>query len=188
MKGRKSKLPNFIIALKEVLKDKRSVILTDPELLVACNHRLKPKERVATSTFEFWKTATLNKKSPENIDSIDSEMVEEFRELLAYARVEQKLNLTSGIMDAKNKNQWGSTWILERKFKDLQLKQQHQEIHQPLIQITASNDEHKKLIQSIMNGESIQLQPAKAEEVNYDEPEYVEVIKEDSINPQIDNE
>lgn len=182
--GRKSKLPTFLEAMKEVLQDKRTVILTDLELLTAVNHRLPKKDKVGISTFEFWKTPTNNKKSPENIESIDDDMVQEFREILAYARVEQKLNLTDGVLDSKSKNAWGSTWVLERKFKDLQIRKEREETIQPLIQITASNNDHKKLIQNILDGESIHLQPI--DEV-VEEVDYIEVI-DTNVEPQKDDE
>ena len=123
MRGRPSKLPKFLEAMKVVLEDPRTVIITDSELLTLVNHSLPKADRVAVSTFEFWKTSNLNKKSPENQLNGDIELITEFREILAYARVTQKMNLGGNILDSTNKNQWGSTWILERKFKDLQLKQ-----------------------------------------------------------------
>lgn len=115
-----SKLPAFLLEMIAVLEDPRSVILTDKELLVAVNQRLSPKQRVSLSCFEFWKSPTLNQRSPENQD-LDEDLVEEFRQTLAYARVQQKMNLTGNMIDEKNKNQWGSSWLLERKFKDLQV-------------------------------------------------------------------
>jgi hypothetical protein len=183
--SKESKLPKFLDAMKKVLEDERSVILTDGELLIACNHLLKRKDRVAVSTFEFWKSPSQNHNSPEKLTSVSAEMVEDFRETLSYARVGQKMNLTSALMDAKNKNQWGSTWILERKFNDLKIQKNNDPVVQPMIQITASNDEHKLLIQSLMNGEPLQLQPKQPE---YDEYADLETIKltEKSINPLID--
>ena len=164
-----SKLPKFLEAMKKVLDDPRSVILTDAELLIAVNHRLNIKNRISISCFEFWKSPTSNKRSPEN-QNIDPDLVEDFRQTLAYARVEQKMNLASGMLDAKNKNQWGSSWLLERKFKDLQLKQNVEFTQQPLIQITASTDEHKNIIQNILDGKTLHLEASKpALEAHYDE-------------------
>lgn len=184
--AKNSKLPKFLEAMKTVLEDERSVILTDCELRIATNHLLKRKDRVALSTFEFWKSPTINKKSPENIEGLDDEMVEEFREVLAYARVNQKMNLTDALMDSKNKNQWGSTWILERKYTDLKLQKHQAQVQQPLISITASSDEHKSLIQNILNGEPIELEPYK--ELDIPSADYIEIIDKKNINPQINNE
>jgi hypothetical protein len=153
-----SKLPKFLEAMIEVLSDERSVILTDKELRIAVNQRLNKKDRISESCFEFWKSPTLNKRSPEN-QNIDPEIVAEFRQTLEYARVEQKMNLVGNVIDASNKNQWGSTWILERKFKDLQIKQQLELPTQNIIQISASSDEHKTLINNILNGEIIDVTP-----------------------------
>lgn len=180
-KTKDSKLPRFLEAMKLVLDDPRSVILTDTELLIAINHELKPKERVSISCFEFWKSPTLNSRSPEN-QHVDSELVEDFRETLGYARVSQKMNLASGMLDSKNKNQWGSSWLLERKFKDLQLKQNIESVQQPLIQIMASNDTHKELIQNILDGRTIQLEQVKPVEIGFTE------IRESEVEPLIDNE
>lgn len=187
--GRPSKLPKFLEAMKEVLADERTVILTDSELLVAVNQKLKRKDKVGVSTFEAWKSPTMNIKSPENIGSIDQELVDEFREILAYARVDQKLSLTGKLMDSKNKNQWGSTWILERKYDDLKLRKEAETVHQPLIQITASNDDHKALIQNILNGEPIHLEPykEKLEEIDIEDVEFIEEVEEDT-NKKTDNE
>lgn len=181
------KLPKFLEAMKLVLADERSVILTDLELRIAVNHKLEPKDRVGLRTFEYWKSPTLTAKSPENFEGLDAEIVEEFREILAYARVEQKMNLTGNLMDANNKAQWGSTWILERKFDDLKVNKGNQEINQPIIQITTTNDNHKELIQNILNGNNIRLQPYKEEVTNYSETEFTDITGE-SINPLIDNE
>ncbi|KQC33401.1 hypothetical protein AAU57_08800 [Nonlabens sp. YIK11] len=119
--GQPSKLPTFLVEMKGLLEDPRTVILTDKELLVAVNQRLPKNLRVSLSCFEFWKTPNLNSKSPENIEQLDDDMVEDFRQTLAYARVHQKMNLTGNMLDEKNKNQWGASWLLERKFKDLQV-------------------------------------------------------------------
>lgn len=117
--GRPTKLPKFLEAMKKVLEDERTVILTDAELLTLVNNRLRKKDRVAVNTFDQWKTPTQTSKSPENIDSIDSDMIEEFRHVLALARVEQKMNLGDKLTDKNSKNAWGASFILERKFEDM---------------------------------------------------------------------
>ena len=154
----KSKFPKFLEKMKEVLNDPRSVILTDRELLVAVNQKLKPAERVSVQAFDFWKAPTLNPKSPENTASIPKEMTEEFRQVLDYARVEQKMNLTGNMLDEKNKNQWGSSWILEKKFRDLKNNPQLQLTNvSPMINIQAGDSETKKLMESIINGDTIDI-------------------------------
>lgn len=146
-------MPAFLEAMIKVLADPRSVILTDRELWVACNSLLAPKARVGWSTFEFWKTATITDKSPESKDSITTEQAELFRQTLEMARVTQKMNLTGSMLDEKNKNQWGASWILERKFEDLKMKQGLSLGEgNTTIQITVGNKEHKGLIEDLLNG------------------------------------
>lgn len=146
-------MPAFLDAMIKVLEDPRSVILTDRELWVACNSLLTPKQRVGESTFEFWKSSTITDKSPESKESISREDCELFRHTLEMARVHQKMNLTGAMLDEKNKNQWGASWILERKFDDLKLKQGPAlgEGH-TTIQITVGSEKHKGLIEDLLNG------------------------------------
>ena len=120
-RGRPSKLPKFLEAMKKVLLDDRTVILTDVELLTLVNDRLKKSERIAMSTFEHWKApAESNRhRSPENNSKIDADMVEDFRHVLGLARVKQKMNLSDKLTDPNSKNAWGASFILERKFEDL---------------------------------------------------------------------
>lgn len=154
--------------MKEVLQDERSVILTDAELLIAVNHRLEPKDRVSFTTFKYWKSPTQNIRSPE-VQNLEEGVAEDFRQQLAFARVEQKMNLTGTMLDANSKNQWGSSWILERKFEDLKLKQQLELPTANIIQISATNDEHKDIINNILEGKTIELETPKDYEIIKDE-------------------
>lgn len=118
-----SKLPKFLEAMKIVLEDDRTVILTDMELLTLVNEKLAKKDRVAISTWEAWKTSTTtNPKAPEQTN-LDSEIVEEFRHVLGLARVNQKMNLSDKLTDPNSKNAWGASFILERKFDDMKKTQ-----------------------------------------------------------------
>jgi hypothetical protein len=148
--GKKSKLPKFLEAMKKVILGETIVILTDKELLTLTNSKLNIKNRVALSTFEFWKTTSMNHNSPENFDSVTAEMVEDFRFTLDLARVQQKMNLTSNLLDGENRNQWGSTWILERKYDDLKLKQNIEINHNPIIQITGGDAETNDIISGLI--------------------------------------
>ena len=155
--SRRSKFATFFKAMQEVLNDPRSVILTDRELWVLTNKRLEPKDRVAESTFEFWKSPSKNRRSPENQKDVTEEMVAEFRLALDFARADQKMNLTGAMLDEENKNQWGASWILERKFKDLK---QNKGLAlgdggNTQINITVGNPEHKGLVEDILSGKDI---------------------------------
>lgn len=156
MKTKPSKFHKFFEAMKLVLEDERTVILTDPELLILVNQKLKRADRVAYSTFQKW-IAPNGCKNIDNIINISEEDREEFRQALAYARVSQKMNLTGEVMNAENKNQWGSTWILERKFEDLKKQPQIQLNSNPTIQITAGDKEAQRMIDAMVNGEIIDV-------------------------------
>lgn len=117
--GRESKLPKFLEAMKEVLADDRTVILTDEELRTLVNDRLAKEDRVAQSTWEFWKSPSINKKSPESQKNLDDDIIEDFRHQLGLARVNQKMNLGDKLTDPNSKNAWGASFILERKFEDM---------------------------------------------------------------------
>ena len=118
-RGRDSKLPKFLEAMKLVLADDRTVILTDEELRTLINDRLAKEDRVAQSTWEFWKSPSLNKKSPESQQNLDDEIIDDFRHTLGLARVNQKMNLSEKLTDPNSRNAWGASFILERKFEDL---------------------------------------------------------------------
>ena len=184
--GRASKLPKFFEAMKEVLDDPNSLLLTDKELWIATNYKLHRDDKIGLSTFEFWKSPTIGAKSPEKLKTVDAELIEDFRETIAYARVKQKMNLTSNMMDKTNKNNWADVKLMEWKFKDLLPAHNVASNQQPLIQITATNDNHKKLIDNILNGEPIHLKPAEEVEEPYSSAVGFEEV--DFNNPQIDNE
>lgn len=174
-----SKLPKFFEAMKKVLDDPNSLLLTDKELWVATNYKLARKDKVGLSTFEFWKSPTIGAKSPENLSTLDDELIEDFRETLLYARVKQKMNLTSNMMDKTNKNNWADVKLMEWKFKDLLPANNQQQIgsgKQPQLMININSygneNETTGLINDIINGEVLNL----------------DLPKKDSINPQIDNE
>jgi len=118
--GRPSKLPKFLVALKQVVQDERTVILTDMELLTLVNDRLPLKDRVCQSTFEFWKSPTKNDHSPESLAiPLKDGVVEDFRHTLGLARVHQKMNLGDKLTDPTSRNAYGAGFILERKFEDM---------------------------------------------------------------------
>lgn len=150
---RPTKFHKFFEKMREVVEDPRSVTLTDTELWIATNNRLKPKDRVAESTFKTWKSNGNQDSTLENIESVSQEEIEDFRQVLGMSRVEQKMNLTGAMLDEKNKNQWGASWILERKFNDLKLNPKVSLGEGTTnIQINVSNNEHKGMIEDILSG------------------------------------
>ena len=151
-----TKFHPFMEKMKEVLEDKRTVILTDRELWVLVNQQLDPKQRVSYSAFEKWKSPTSH-KNVEGNRQISDEEAADFRQALEYARVTQKMNLTGNVMDEGNKNQWGSTWILERKFEDLKKQPMIALNSNPTIQISAGDAEAQRMIDQMINGEVIDI-------------------------------
>lgn len=159
MPGRPTKFIRWFEEMKAVLEDPRSVILTDKELWIAVNARLDKSDRVALSTFEFWQSETQNPNSPENLREVTPEMAEDFRLAMQSARVSQKMNLTGDVLDKNNKNQWGSSWVLERKFSDLKLNKGLQiGDGNTQINITVGNPEHKTLVEDILSGNTIDIE------------------------------
>ena len=132
------------------------MILTDKELWVLVNHHLAAKDRPSYTTYKHWKGE--QNKSVEDLKCVSVEEAAEFRQSIEYARVIQKMNLTGHMMDEKNKNQWGSSWILERKFDDLKKQPMVQLSSNPTIQITAGDKEAQKMIDQMINGDTIDVE------------------------------
>ncbi|WP_431137470.1 hypothetical protein [Psychroserpens mesophilus] len=182
----------FLTKMVEVLEDPNTTLLSDKDIFYLVNSELPKKHRISMSYFEFLKSP--NQDHPKSISqntTLTEEDKEDFISALRVARIKQKMHLTAKAFDDKLKNAYPYLWSLERKNTDLQLRKNNDApVNQPLIQITASSDEHKVLIDSILSGKSIELQPKVKEEPNYDDAEYLEIIdnKEEDINPQIDNE
>lgn len=152
-----TKFHSFFEAMKLVLEDERTIILTDTELHVLVNQQLSPEDRVSFKTFEAWKMPN-GRYSVEKLLTISDHDASEFRQVLAYARVKQKMNLTGEVMSKDNKNQWGSTWILERKFEDLKRQPQIQLSSNPTINITAGDKEAQRMIDQMINGDIIDIE------------------------------
>lgn len=142
--------------MKEVLQDERTVILTDEELWTLVNYQLKDYHKISLPTFRAWQSTT-NRRSVETTEGISEKEAAEFREIIAYARVQQKMNLTGEVMDKDNKNQWGATWILERKWKDLKKEPLIQLESNPSINISAGDKEAQGMIEAMLNGETIDI-------------------------------
>jgi hypothetical protein len=151
MAGSVTKLPKFLDKMRELLDDPTTVILTNKEVWVLVNHHLPREDKVAFVTFEKWL-----KPSSDNhyakLETLSDEDKLDFEELLNFTRVKQKMGLTKEMLDPDTKNKWGAAWILERKFKDLKLNQEKAAVSSPTIKITVGSDDHKDLIDGILNG------------------------------------
>ncbi|WP_418513714.1 hypothetical protein [Corallibacter sp.] len=175
----------------EVLEDENTTLLSDRDIFYLVNSKLPKAAKISESYFEFLKSPNQkNAKSISQLSTITEEEKEEFIEALNVARVKQKMALTKKAFDDKLKNAYPYLWSLERKNKELQLNRNMEQVNnQPLIQITASNDEHKTLIDNILKGNPVKLKPVEeeAEEVDYDEIIHQEKGEND-VEPLIDNE
>ena len=110
--GRPSKMPNFIKAFEQVIKNDEFdvVILTDSELLMECNERLEEKHQISERTFERWKS--WEEKSDDYI---------EFCRLYKKALANQRRELFKKLQSEPQ--QWQKyAWIIERKFNEWNLK------------------------------------------------------------------
>ena len=120
MAGRPTKLThNFIKVAKGIIEDDiNAIIFTDAELLDAINEKLPEKERIFKTTFENWKRK--NKEDNKEIDMLGRQ----FLWLIKNALRKQKQHLF--VKFREEPNQWQRwAWIIERKFNDWNIKQQH---------------------------------------------------------------
>ena len=147
----KSKFKRWFKALKEFLEqEERATILTDKELFAIVNFKLPLKYRVSLATFERWKAENTS-KNIEEIKSIDPKDAAEFRDYLAVARVEQKMDLYDKVIDANTKNALGARFVMERKFADMREAPRVQVPSAPTIYINTGSKEQQKIIDGIIN-------------------------------------
>lgn len=183
-----SKSKIFLLKMVEVLGDQNTTLLSDTDIFYLVNSLLEKEDRISMRYFEYLKSPNQdNKRSISQSTVLSEEEKEEFISALRVSRIKQKMALTEKAFDDKLKNAYPYLWSLERKNTELQLRKNDDNnvINRPLINITASNDEHKILIDNLLSGEPIQLQPIKKEK-KYVDVEFIEI--EESINPQIENE
>lgn len=148
-----TKFPKFFAAMKKVLQDVETVVLTDMELHLIVNQELAQEDRVSYSTFDKWKMNKGNKRV-EAIECISKEDAAEFRHWLGYSRANQKLELAKRSLDPANKAAYKEHWMMERKFADLKSTPQIQLQTNPTIKIEAGSKEQAALLDNIMNGDT----------------------------------
>jgi hypothetical protein len=144
------KFKRWFKALKEFIEaEDRATILTDTELFVIVNFKLPVKYRVTQKRFEQWKGFTVG--SVEELDGVSEELAAEFRDYLAVARVEQKMELYDKVIDPNTKNALGARFVMERKFKDMREPPKVQLPNSPTIYIQTGNKNQESIIDSIVN-------------------------------------
>ena len=115
--GRKTKLTKELVSvMNELATDPTTALLTDEEIVISINDKLKPADRISYSVFRQWK------EKRELAESIDGETLEAFLSAIKSIRIHQKRLHASEMLDNEKAGTWQRrAWILERKFPDLNL-------------------------------------------------------------------
>jgi hypothetical protein len=159
--GRPFKMTNWIPSLQAVLDNNSVVFLTDKDLVFLVNKSLPIEDRITTRCFKNWKAG---KFAPnEELGLIFLEMIEE-------ALIKEKLALGEALKNDKT-GQWVRyAWILERKFEEFNLKyiseSTHKNEHSQVIQITAGNNEQKKMIENLIDADFEEIIPNSKNDVD----------------------
>ena len=154
-KNPKNKMKKWIIALKKVLEMDNISLLSDTDLVFLVNKELQPFERIALSTFYNWKAGRYT--------GGNEEIIIEFIELIKESLIKQKIEIEKKMFSDTVTNWQKYAWFLERKFSEWNLKHISENINRneqaTVIQITAGNEEQKRLIDNIINGEFTEVKP-----------------------------
>ena len=158
-KGRKKKnIMPWLEALDTVLEERKIIWLTDEELVLLVNLELKKRgleeSQISYKTFKRWKAGDYNKDP----------IAQQFLERLQLAYIQMKDVVGERLMTDQNFTRWA--WILERKFAgEFSLVQRHETTHktETTIQITAGNKENLALLDSIINGDIIDVKFTEVE-------------------------
>ncbi|WP_048331015.1 hypothetical protein [Bizionia psychrotolerans] len=167
----------FLTKMVEMLEDENTVLLSDNDLFYLVNSELSKKDRISMSYFEFLKSPNqANPRSISSNQSLTEDEKEEFISALRVGRIKQKMNLTKNALDNETKNAYPNLWILERKNTDLQLRQQVDINHNPVIQISAGNAETENIIKGLI-GDGKPVEEVEFEEVEFEEVEFEKITK-----------
>lgn len=159
-RGRPSKMKIWIEALKKVLEERKIIFLTDEDLVLLVNREIKASENPAftidSRTFKRWKAGQTG----------NNEFAEEFLETLQMAYIEMKDFVGEKLQTDSNFTRWA--WILERKFAgEFSLVKRLETTHknETIIQITAGDKENQILLDSIINGDAIDIDFTEVEPI-----------------------
>lgn len=141
----------FLNKMIETLDDINTTLLSDSDLFYLVNSQLDKENRITLRYFEYLKGNQDHEKSISQNSTLTEVEKEDFISALRVGRIKQKMNLTANALNDETKNAYPRLWMLERKNTNLQLKQQVEVNHNPIIHITASNDDDKRLIEDILN-------------------------------------
>jgi len=111
--GRPSKIDRFIEVAEKVIYDDNMIYLTDEELVFLINKELDDEDQIAQVTFKKWKAKDFSE---------EGEVGRKFLSLIKDALIIQKISLFHKF--GKKDDMWTKwAWVIERKFKEWNLKQ-----------------------------------------------------------------
>lgn len=149
--GKWNKITKWLDALEEVINNEELMFLSNNDILYLVNSKLEKKEQITRRTLHKW----VNKVH----ENISEEEYQRFEDLFSKTQIKQKQFLFKKMMESNDKSWTKYAWIMERKFSDFNLKQITENINKNedkhIIQIVGKDDEQLKLIDSIVNGNSI---------------------------------
>ncbi len=159
------KMTKFTTELTEVINTQSILFLTDKDLLFLVNDRLEDKDKINDRTFKNWKAGKFHEN--EEIGKVFFKCVEK-------ALITQKQEIGKKLIEDTT-GQWTRyAWILERKFSEWNLKHlsEFKNEQTQVIQITAGNDEQKKMIDNLINPEFTEIKPTQIPENNNTSEDY----------------
>jgi len=149
----------WIEKLQEVLDENEIAFITNEDLVFLVNEKIdEPINEITIRTFKNW---IAGKFHP------DEEVGRQFIKLVTNALIRQKQTLVKRMVEGDDKYWYKYGWLLERKFKEFNLKiiseVKTTNEQKNIIQITASSDEQKMLIDNIINTDFSIVQPLRLE-------------------------
>lgn len=162
--GRPFKMETWTNQLVKILDDEDILFLSDKDLVFLVNRELPQENQIAESTFEKWKAG---KFAP------NEQVGKEFIGCIHLALIRQKQLLSKKMMEDNN-GQWTRyAWIMERKFTEWNLKHISENINRnelaTVIQITAGNEEQRKLIDNLINADFEEVKPFQIKQNNVEQ-------------------
>jgi len=135
---------NIIKTFESVVNDDiNAIILTDEELTIEVNERLKEEDRFSYSAFKDWKAFAVGTKTEEDTSPENYELYKQIRSVIKKALLKQKKHLFDKFRDEEG--QWQKwAWIIERKFDDWNIKYKYDH--------TSKDEQIKSLTFEVING------------------------------------
>jgi len=164
--GRPFKMKIWVEKLKEVLDENNAIFLTDEDLVFLVNDKIdEEKCHITTRTLRNWKAG----KAPDEATTMA------FLKLFRRALIKQRNHLMEKMLETENNSWTKYAWILERRFAEWNLKHISEikttNEQKNIIQITASSEQQKMLIDNIINADFEVIEPIKLEAKNDNESE-----------------